>query len=114
MALDNYTNLKTAIADHLDRSDLTSSIDDFIDIAEARFKREIRIQEMLTRESIVVDDRYVDLPIGFLEAKTVRLLTNPVTVLEEVNPHEMMRNHRGRLVSSRLMSSLRSFTRTVY
>jgi hypothetical protein len=39
MALDTYANLKTAIADWLNRSDLGTVVDDFIDAAEAKFKR---------------------------------------------------------------------------
>jgi hypothetical protein len=91
MALDSYANLKTAIADHLNRSDLTSQIDDFLDIAEARHKREIRIREMLERASITVDDRLEDLPTGFLEPVSLRLMTSPVTVLTYVAPYEMTR-----------------------
>ena len=38
MALSNYTELKTAIANWLNRSDLTSEIsDDFIKLTEADF-----------------------------------------------------------------------------
>lgn len=91
MSLADYDGLKSAIADHLDRDDLTDQIDDFIDLAEARHKREVRIREMLTRSSLTVDDRYVDLPTGFLEAKTLRLLTTPVTVMTYLNQHEMNR-----------------------
>ena len=46
MALDTYANLKTAIADFLNRDDLTSSIDDFIDLAEAQMNREVRHWDM--------------------------------------------------------------------
>lgn len=91
MALDTYDGLKAVIADTLDRDDLTSQIDDFIDLAETRHKREIRIREMLSRSAITVDDRQISLPTGFLEMKTLRLLTDPVTVLEEVNLYEMNR-----------------------
>lgn len=91
MALGTYSELSQAIADHLERDDLVSHIDDFIDIAEARHKREVRIREMLTRASLTVDDRYVSLPSGYLEAQAIRLLTSPVTVLTQVNLHEMTR-----------------------
>lgn len=40
MSLDTYTNIKLSIADWLNRSDLTSQIDDFIDLAEARMNLE--------------------------------------------------------------------------
>lgn len=85
MSLDTFANLKTAIADHLGRSDLTSYIPDFITLAEARHKREIRIREMVTRSAITVNARQISLPTGFLEAKTFRLLTSPVTVLKPTN-----------------------------
>lgn len=91
MALDTYTNLKTAIADHLARSDLTSYIDDFIDIAESMHQRDIRIREMIQRDAITIDTRQEAVPAGVLEIISLRLLTTPVTVLEYVNPHEMNR-----------------------
>lgn len=89
MALDTYSNLKTAISDWLDRDDMSSHIDDFIDIAEARHKREIRIREMQDRASITIDARQVSLPTGFLEMQSLKLLTDPVTVLTEVSINEM-------------------------
>jgi len=41
MALDTYTNLKTSIADWLNRSDLTAVIPDFITLAEAQMNRDL-------------------------------------------------------------------------
>jgi len=81
MALDTYAGLKLAIADYLDNADLVSQIDDFIDLAEGRHKREVRIREMQDRQALTVAARYVDLPIGYLEALGIRLLTDPVTPL---------------------------------
>jgi hypothetical protein len=89
MAVDTYANLKTEIADHLDRDDLTSKVDTFIDLAEARHKRDIRIREMITRSTITIDARYEDLPTGFLEAINFRILTDPVTELEYKTPAEL-------------------------
>jgi hypothetical protein len=89
MALDSFANLKVAIADHLNKSNLTSYIPDFITLAEARHKRDIRIREMITRGSITCDARYEDLPTGFLEAISFRLLTDPATLLEYKTPAEL-------------------------
>lgn len=89
MALANFSDLKTSIADHLDRDDLTSHIPDFILLAEERHKNEIRIREMIQRDALTVNARYVSLPAGYLDGLTLRLLTDPVTVLTEVNLHEM-------------------------
>jgi len=91
VALDSYSNLKAAIASHLDRDDLTSYIDDFIDLAEARHKRDIRIRELVSSGSITVDARTENLPTGFLEGISFRLLTDPVTPLQYVAPEEMAR-----------------------
>lgn len=91
MALDTYANLKTAITDWLDRDDLISKVDDFIDIAEARHKRDVRIREMLQREPITVVNRYVSLPFKYLGGKSFKLLTDPVTVLTSLTQHELDR-----------------------
>lgn len=96
MSLDTFANLKTSIADHLDRDDLTSYIPDFITLAEAMHKRSpqkggIRIKEQMTREALTINARQVSLPTGFLGAVTLRILTTPVTLLSYVNYHEMNR-----------------------
>lgn len=95
MSITTYSELQTAIGNWLERDDLTGRITEFIELAEARHKREIRMREMISRESLTVDNRYINLPSGFLEALNFRLLTNPVTVLEEVNPHEMTRQRES-------------------
>lgn len=105
MSLDTYANLKTAIADTLDRDDLSDNIDDFIDLAEEMHRRPpesdtnrdpeiiggVRLKEMITRSSITVNARQISLPTRYLEAINFRLLTTPVTVLKAVNYHEMTR-----------------------
>lgn len=91
MALDTYSGLKQSVIDHLDRSDLDTFADDFIDIAEARHQSEVRFREMLTRDSFTAVTRYADLPLGYLDAKTFRLLTDPVTYLISLTQHEMDR-----------------------
>lgn len=91
MALDTYSGLKDTIADYLDRDDLTDQIDDFIDLAEGRHKREIRFRGMITRATATLDARYIALPESYLEAVTLRILTDPVTVLQQVDLYEMNR-----------------------
>ena len=46
MSITTYAELKTAIADFLNRDDLSSVVDTFIDLAEARIQREIRHYKM--------------------------------------------------------------------
>ena len=71
MALDTYTNLKTAIANFLARDDLTSEIDDFIDLTEADFNRRLRIRAMESvNTSFTIDSATESLPTGFLQVKS--------------------------------------------
>ena len=71
MALNSYTNLKTAIANFLARDDLTSEIDDFIDLTEADFNRRLRVRSMETVDSsFTVDTETEALPTGFLQARS--------------------------------------------
>lgn len=69
MALANYTELQTAVADFLNRDDLSSAIPDFIKLAEAKFNRAIRNRRMLTRATVTIDAQYENLPADFLESK---------------------------------------------
>lgn len=77
MAIDTYDNLKTEIAAWLDRDDeLNDYIDSFIDLAEARHKRDIRLRSQLVREqvSITEGDRYISPPGSLLDLKYFRIL----------------------------------------
>ena len=46
MAISNYSELQTAVANWLDRDDLTARIPEFIALAEARFNRVLRLRSM--------------------------------------------------------------------
>jgi hypothetical protein len=91
MSLDTYANLKAEIADWLDRDDLTARIDTFIDLAEAKHAREIRVRAMLRRAtaSTTTGTKFLALPAGYRGMKILRLLTDPVSVLEQVNETEL-------------------------
>ena len=83
MALTTYTELKTSLADWLNRSDLTSVIPDFISLAEAQIERQLRTRQMIVRAtaSFAAAAEYGTVPDDFLEAKAIKLNTNPVTNL---------------------------------
>jgi hypothetical protein len=98
MALSNYAELKQSVIDHLERSDLSDRADDFIDLAEARHKRDIRIREMLTRADLAIaeTDQYLTLPADFLDLKYFRIQVPTTTAgrgflpdLAQVNIHEL-------------------------
>ena len=73
MAITNYTELKSSLADWLNRSDLTSRIPEFISLAEAAFNRNLRTRDMLSRSTTSTNAQYVALPSDFLEMLNVEL-----------------------------------------
>jgi hypothetical protein len=107
MALGTYTELKDAIADWLDRSDLTSRIPDFIALAEARINRELRIRPMEVRSTMytTADQQYFQLPGGYIQMRNIQLNTNPTTPLEYITP-EML----DRLYGSTTTGKPRAYT----
>jgi len=107
MALGTFTELKDAIADWLDRSDLTARIPDFIALAEARINRELRIRPMEVRSTMyaTVDQQYFNLPGGYIQMRNIQLNTNPTTPLEYITP-EML----DRLYGSSATGKPRAYT----
>jgi hypothetical protein len=69
MAITNYTNLQTTIADFLNRDDLTSVIPTFIQLAEADMNRQVRHWKMEQRSSgqQSAGDQYMQVPADWLE-----------------------------------------------
>lgn len=84
MAISTYSELKSAIADELNRQDLTSVIPTWISLAEANFNRTIRHRKMLCRATAELDTQFTALPSDLLEAKNIQLNTDPVRSLEFV------------------------------
>lgn len=91
MSLDSYDNLKTEIADYLDRDDLTSNIPTFITLCETRLNRRLRIRGMIARgqASANTTTRFTALPTGFLKMRTMRLVTTPPTRLKYCTPDDL-------------------------
>jgi len=73
MAITTYAELKTAIANWLNRDDLTSVIPDFISLAEADMDRKVRHWRMEQRATAEFDSRYTTLPTDFMEAVRLHL-----------------------------------------
>ena len=92
MALSNYTDLQTTIASYLARSDLTSIIPTFIQLAENRMRREIRISEMLDNVALTVTSNQVTLPTDYLEMRSLYFNSNPITPVEYQSPDLFSRN----------------------
>lgn len=70
MALATYSDLKTSIANWLNRTDLTSEIsDDFIILTEADLNSKLRVRKMITSTSITIDSETESIPADFLQIR---------------------------------------------
>ena len=67
MAITTYAELKSAIADFLNRDDLTSVIPTFIAAAESQMQREVRHYKMMQRSTAPIENRYTQVPGRWLE-----------------------------------------------
>jgi len=97
MALDTYANLKTAIADWLNREDLTAVIADFITLAEADFGPKVKHWRMEKRSNATTSAQFMDIPSDFIEPIRFGLDTN--------------NQHRVEFVSSADMAQMRENTK---
>jgi len=88
MAISNYTELKTAVANWLDRSDLDDRIPEFIALAEARFNRVLRLRSMEVKytANTVAGQRNLALPASYIQMRNFQVNTSPLTVLSYVTP----------------------------
>jgi len=97
MAFTNYSALKTAIASYLGRTDLTSMIPTFINLAETRLQRELRTRQMLKSATATMTggDPTVGLPTDFLEMRDLYIQGNPRMPVTYLSPSAFTRDARA-------------------
>lgn len=93
-AFTSYSDLQATIASYLARTDLTAMIPTFIQLAETRLRRELRLRQMLKAATTdtVANDSTVELPSDFLEMRDLHFNTTPITVLKYDVPNVFYRN----------------------
>lgn len=84
MALDTYANLQTAIANFINRDDLTTLIPDFITLAESHFNRSLRVPQMENSATSTISAETLALPTDFLAVRSMFLDKNPRVELDFV------------------------------
>ena len=97
MTIATYATLKTAVANFLSRSDLTSRIPEFIELAEdliANDKR-FRIRPAETAADVTVSAQTAALPTRFLALRRLYLNTSPISLLEYLSPENFWRKWTG-------------------
>lgn len=81
----DYGELKTAVADWVNRDDLADKLPNFIAIAEKTIFRRLRIPENEAVYSETIDgNATVNVPADFLEAKNILVNGSPLEVVSDI------------------------------
>jgi hypothetical protein len=104
MDLSTYSGLKDAIAKYLARSDLTDQIPTFIQLAENRLRRDLRIRQMLQVVTIntVANDPTVNMPTDYLQMRDLHVKTSIVQSLAYQSPSNFYRNTNSSITGTPL------------
>ena len=89
MAIGTYAELKTSVANWLDRTDLTSRIPEFIAVAESEIARKVRSRWNEKRITASISTEYFDLPTTFIRMRNFQLNTDPIQHLNYESPEQI-------------------------
>ena len=92
MAFTTYSSFVTTVESYLARTDLTSVIPDFIQMAQLRMTRDLRTERMLKVATTTPTDSKVAFPTDFLELREMHFQGNPPILLEFQSPDLFFRN----------------------
>ena len=97
MPFSTYTELKAAVADVANRTDLTNQIIDAIALAEAEMQVDCKLVEFESDSSIAVTSGSGTLPTGFLGFRSCYWNGNPKQALVYIAPNrfDALRNNSG-------------------
>lgn len=85
MSLTTYGGLKTSLAAWATRSDLTSTMDDFVFWAHQEICRKLRANVLLAEATQTISSETVNLPTGFLAFKRIYLDLTPRRTLHALS-----------------------------
>lgn len=108
MSITTYGELKTAIANRLHRTDLTSYLPEFVQFAETVIAGDpdpadpdtlpgIRMREQQKRVTASLSTQYLDVPTDMMEIRDMQLNTSPITTLNYMSPKAMTKKYPGSL-----------------
>lgn len=100
MPITTYDELKAAVADFLNRDDLTNAVPNFISLAEASIQRKIRHWRQEKRSTAELDTQYSAIPADFLEAIRFYVTSNGTKPLELISQAELLDRKRKNLNTS--------------
>lgn len=85
MALTNYSELQTSIAEFLNRDDLNAKIPDFIVLAEAQMNAELRHWRMEKRATASLDSQYTAVPDDFIQPVRFSIIGAQISSLSQTD-----------------------------
>jgi len=94
----DYSQLQATLADYLARTDLSTSIPEFIRLAEDRLSRDLRIRRTLkvATTTTTVGDSTVELPADFVAMKDLHISSqDPVQTITFQSVSNFFRNSRS-------------------
>ena len=100
MAITTYDELKTAIADFLNRDDLSAAVPTFISLAEADMQRKVRHWRQEKRSTAEIDTQYSAIPADFLEIIRFYVTSSDTKPLELISQAELLDRKRRNLDTS--------------
>ena len=90
MTVSTYDELKSSIADFLNRDDLTSVIPTFIRMAESRLDRDLRHWRMEKRSTAELDTQYSAIPADFLQPIRLQITDAPTGEVAPISTSQML------------------------
>lgn len=99
MAFNTYSDLKTALANWLARSDLAAYYDDIITLGERRLARELRIRGIEKALDVTMSGGVATVPSDFSELKYAYLDGTPTRPLEPKDAQWIFRRFPNRMGS---------------
>lgn len=110
-----WAELKTNLADWLDRTDLTTQIPEFIGYAERRFNRVLRVPEMEDSVTASTSGAVVTLPTDFLAMKSLYIDgTNNLILLRQLSVDSLRRAFSGEETGTPEFFALQSAVELVF
>lgn len=86
MSIETYSELQAAIADLLNRSDLTAQIPNWISLCEAALNRDLDCPQMQVTTTITITGETYPLPADFGGVKSLRINSGAGSPVEYVTP----------------------------
>lgn len=96
MALETYSDLKTEIANFLNRSDLTAEIPTFVRLAEAQMNRRVASRRKTASLAFTIDAEFMDVPSDFAGVVAFEITSpTPLARINPVSPSQLMAEREG-------------------